>query len=86
MPCGPIYTIADIFEDAQYRARQNLVQVVDPRAGPLVLPAAVPRLSESPAEFTHAGPALGQDTAEVLGSLLGIGPEALRKLVDAGVI
>lgn len=86
VPCGPIYTIADIFEDAQYRARQNLLQVIDPRAGPLVLPAAVPRLSETPAELVHAGPALGQHTAEVLGSLLGIGPEALDKLADAGVV
>jgi len=67
VPCGPVYTIADIFRDAQYEARGNLLRVVDERAGPLVLPAAVPRLSETPAEFRHAGRALGADTAEVLG-------------------
>jgi crotonobetainyl-CoA:carnitine CoA-transferase CaiB-like acyl-CoA transferase len=86
VPCGPVYTIADIFRDAQYRARENLLQVVDERAGPLVLPAAVPRLSETPAEFRHAGRALGADTAEVLGGLLGMKPDVLRDLSDAGVI
>ena len=86
VPCGPINSIADIFADAQFRARQNLLHVVDARAGPLVLPAAVPRLSETPAEFKHAGRALGQDTAEVLGKLLGIDAAALRALTDAGVI
>jgi len=86
VPCGPVYTIADIFRDAQYQARENLLRVVDERAGPLVLPAAVPRLSETPAEFRHAGPALGADTAEVLGSLLGMKPDVLRDLSEAGVI
>ena len=71
---------------AQYQARENLLRVVDARAGPLVLPAAVPRLSETPAEFRHAGRALGADTAEVLGGLLGMTPDALRALSDAGVI
>ncbi|HZT47559.1 MAG TPA: CoA transferase [Hyphomicrobiaceae bacterium] len=86
VPCGPLYSIADIFADAQYRARGNLVEVEDPRVGPLVLPAAVPRLSETPAELRHTGRALGADTAEVLGRLAGLGPEVLRELKDAGVI
>ena len=86
VPCGPLYSIADIFADPQYRARQNLVEVDDPRVGRLVLPAAVPKLSETPAELRHAGPALGADTAEVLAKLLGLGPEALRELAKAGVI
>ena len=86
VPCGPIYDIADIFGDAQYRARENLLEVVDPRAGPLVLPAAVPRLSETPAELRHAGPALGVDTAEVLGGLLGLDADTLADLTKAGVI
>ncbi len=86
VPCGPLYSIADIFADAQYRARGNLVEVEDPRIGPLVLPAAVPRLSETPAELRHTGRALGADTAEVLGRLAGLGPEVLRELKEAGVI
>jgi crotonobetainyl-CoA:carnitine CoA-transferase CaiB-like acyl-CoA transferase len=86
VPCGPLYSIADIFKDAQYQARGNLLHVDDPRVGPLVLPAPMPKLSETPAQHRHAGRALGEDTAEVLASLLGIGPEALRKLSEQGVV
>jgi crotonobetainyl-CoA:carnitine CoA-transferase CaiB-like acyl-CoA transferase len=86
VPCGPLYSIADIFKDPQYQARGNLLHVDDPRVGPLVLPAAMPKLSETPAQHRHAGRALGEDTAEVLASLLGIGPEALRKLSEQGVV
>ena len=78
--------LTDIFADAQYRARNDMLQVADPRAGDLVLPAAVPRLSETPAVFRHAGRALGEDTAEVLGRLLGIEAAELQALSDAGVI
>ncbi len=62
------------------------MRLTDPRAGQLVLPAALPRLSQTPAELRHAGPALGQDTAEVLASLLGISPERLGELIKAGVV
>ena len=33
--CGPIYTIADIFEDPQFAAREMLVEHVDPEFGPV---------------------------------------------------
>jgi len=86
VPCGPVNSIADIFRNPQFRARGNLLEVEDPRAGPLVLPAPVPQLSETPAEFRSAGPALGAHTAEVLSRLLGLDGEALRELARAGAI
>jgi crotonobetainyl-CoA:carnitine CoA-transferase CaiB-like acyl-CoA transferase len=86
VPCGPIYSIKDIFEDPQYQARNNLLHVNDPRAGELVLPAPVPRLSETPATFRHAGRALGADNAQVYGELLGLDQETLQSYASAGVI
>ena len=38
VPCGPIYSISDIFKDPQYRARGNIVEV-DSRAGRSQSPA-----------------------------------------------
>ena len=61
VPCAQIYSIREIFEDPLYRARENLLHVDDPRVGMLVLPAPVPRLSETPPAFRHAGRALGAD-------------------------
>lgn len=86
VPCAQVYSIADIFADPQYVARGNLMEVDDPRAGHLVLPAAVPRLSATPATFKHAGRALGADNRDVLGGLLGLDDGELAALATAGVI
>ena len=46
--CGPIYTIADIFEDEQFQAREMLVKHLDPEFGEYVGPGIVPKFSETP--------------------------------------
>ena len=49
--CGPIYTIADIFEDEHYRARDMLLEHDDPEFGPYLGPGLVPKFSETPSEL-----------------------------------
>jgi len=71
VPCGPVYGIDEIFADPQYRARANLVEIDDPRAGRLTLPNVCPKLSETPGELRWAGRGLGVDTAAVLADWLG---------------
>lgn len=85
VPAGPLYTIAEIFEDGQYLHRGNIVQE-DSRVGPLAVPAALPHLSATPARIRWLGPALGQHTEEVLASLLGLGAGEIAELRDEGVI
>ena len=85
VPCGPIYSISDIFEDPHYRARGNIVEV-DSRAGPIAVPSAVPRMSRTPPQFKHAGVALGAHTEEVLTSLAGVSASMLARLREDGVI
>ena len=46
--CGPIYTIADIFEDDHFRAREMLVEHEDPEFGTYIGPGIVPKFSETP--------------------------------------
>jgi crotonobetainyl-CoA:carnitine CoA-transferase CaiB-like acyl-CoA transferase len=86
VPCGPVYSIKDIFQDPHYAERGNLMQVEDPRAGALVLPNAVPKLSETPAVFRHAGRALGADNGAILAELLGLGADEVEALGRAKVI
>lgn len=86
VPCGHIMNIEDIFAHPQYAARGNLQTVQDERAGELVVPAAMPRLSATPARFRHLGGALGADTAEVLGELLGLGEAELQALRSRSVV
>ena len=62
VPSGPLNTIANIFADPHFKARGNLVSVDDPEVGEVVVPAVIPRLSETPGRIAHLGPALGDAT------------------------
>ena len=86
VPCAQIYSIREIFEDPQYHARENLIHITDPRVGELVLPAPVPRLSENPPTFQHAGRALGADNKSVYEDLLGFTSADILRHTDSGVI
>lgn len=86
VPCGLLLDIRQIFEDPQYAARGNIETVDDPRVGPLALPAAVPRLSETPARLRHAGRALGEDTDEILTGRLNLTPEEIARLRKVGAV
>jgi crotonobetainyl-CoA:carnitine CoA-transferase CaiB-like acyl-CoA transferase len=83
---GPVYSIADIFKDAQYQAREMLTKVIDPRLGPVTVQNVVPRLSLTPGRVRHLGLDLGADTAQILGKELGHSSTELRALQEAGVI
>ena len=71
VPCGPVYSIEEIFNDPQYKARENLVEINDPRLGSITLPNVCPRLTETPGQISWAGRALGADTQDVLKDWLG---------------
>lgn len=80
VPVSKLMSIADIFDDPQYAARDNLLTIDDPRAGPLTLPGPVPRLSRTPPELRHAGPALGDANEELFRSILGVSEDVYHDL------
>lgn len=86
VPCGPIMAIDDIFVDPQYEARGDLQRVDDPRAGEVVVPAAVPLMSDTPARLRHLGGALGADTDKVLNELLELDGLAIARLRELHAI
>lgn len=85
VPCGRVYTAADIAEDPHYRARQMIETRQLPDGQPVSLPGIVPKLSVTPGETRWVGPTLGEHTAEVLGRF-GIGKDELRALQAAGIV
>jgi formyl-CoA transferase len=85
--CGPIYTIADIFEDEHFRAREMLVEHVDPEFGPYLGPGIVPKFSETPGEVRWSATwEHGSHNREIYGGLLGLSDEELRGLAEEGVL
>jgi crotonobetainyl-CoA:carnitine CoA-transferase CaiB-like acyl-CoA transferase len=86
VPCSPIHSIADIFRDPQYGARETLIEVEHSRAGRMKMPAVIPRLSRSPGEVRWLGRALGEDTEVILGEKLGMSRDQLAGLRERGVI
>jgi crotonobetainyl-CoA:carnitine CoA-transferase CaiB-like acyl-CoA transferase len=86
VPCGPVYSIDEIFADPQYRARGNIAVVEDPRVGEVAIANVVPVLSATPGAIDSLGPPLGAHTDEILGKLLGMNADVLRVMRDKGVI
>jgi CoA:oxalate CoA-transferase len=86
LPCGPLNNIAQAAEQPQVVARRMLVEVEHPRIGRLKLPDTPVKLSRTPGGIKGPSPALGQDTYEVLSSLLGLSAEEMAELAAAGVI
>jgi crotonobetainyl-CoA:carnitine CoA-transferase CaiB-like acyl-CoA transferase len=85
-PASKLLNIADIFENPQYAARENLRTIDDPRVGRLVLPGPLPRMSRTPSELRTAGPELGSSNAAIYGDLLGLDAEMLADLKQRRII
>jgi crotonobetainyl-CoA:carnitine CoA-transferase CaiB-like acyl-CoA transferase len=85
VPASLIYSIADIFEDPQYRARGN-IKMMESRIGALAVPDVVPRLSATPGEIHWLGEGVGAQNDEILRDLLGLSDGDIRRMRDDGVI
>jgi crotonobetainyl-CoA:carnitine CoA-transferase CaiB-like acyl-CoA transferase len=86
VPASRIFNLEDIFADPHYRARGMMAMPVDPKLGPVVMANVVPRLSRTPGQVHWAGHDIGQDTAEVLESQLGLDGSEIEQLIEAGII
>jgi len=85
VPASLIFSIADIFEDPQYRARKN-IRMTESRIGTLAVPEVVPRLSATPGEIRWLGNGLGAQNDDVLKNLLGLESGDISELREQGVI
>ncbi|MEK9671815.1 MAG: CoA transferase [Rhodospirillaceae bacterium] len=86
VPAGPINSIADIFEDPQFAARDMLLKLTEPDTGEVVIPGVVPKLSATPGRVKTLGAALGSSNAEIYGGLLGLSGDEIAALKADGII
>jgi formyl-CoA transferase len=84
IPCGPILSMKDIYEDKELFERGMLVEVDHPTRGRYVQVGMPIKLSDSPAEVQRS-PLLGEHTDEVLG-WLGYDAAGVKTLHDDGAV
>ena len=83
---APIYSIEQIANDPQARARQMITRVPDKHFGTVAMSNIVPRFTVDRAQVRHAAGDVGQDNHEVFAKWLGLSEEAIAELAQAKVI
>lgn len=86
VPCGPINTLQDVFDDEQVRARGLRMELPHAVAGKVPLVANPIQFSRTPVSYRHPPPTVGQHTKEVLQALLGMSAAELDSLSQQAVI
>jgi crotonobetainyl-CoA:carnitine CoA-transferase CaiB-like acyl-CoA transferase len=83
---GPINQLSDVFSDPHVLARENVIEMQDRHGARMKLVANPVRLSETPASYRIAPPALGDNTDEVLRSWLNLDTVKIDELRREGVV
>jgi crotonobetainyl-CoA:carnitine CoA-transferase CaiB-like acyl-CoA transferase len=87
VPCGPINTVDQVFEEPQAVARGLVVEQTREDLGKPVRTVANPiRLSKTPTTYRTAPPAMGADTEAVLRETLGLSSEEIASLKASGAV
>ncbi len=86
LPAGPINDIGQVFEDAQVRHREMVVDVDHPTAGRIRLPGIPVKFGGTPARIQGPPPNVGQHTDEILRDVLDLSPAAIQDLRASGAL
>jgi formyl-CoA transferase len=85
LPAGAVLDTRDLFEDPHLATRGFVHEIEHPTEGPIRLLGWPPRLSRSKVPIRPA-PLLGQHTAEVLHTELGLSEGEVRSLQEDGIV
>lgn len=86
VPVGKVNSIADIFDDEHFQARNNLVHLSEEGLEDVVVPGVIPTLSKTPGAITNLGPQLGDATYEVMRELLDLSAAEIKRLRQLKII
>ena len=86
VPISKVYNMQDIFDDPQYAARNDILEVPCEEFGSIKMPGVFPVLTETPGEVKWAGPKLGSSNEDIYKTRLGLTDEQLAKLKEEKVI
>jgi len=83
---APIYSIDQIVDDPQVKAREVITRVPDRDFGTVAMTNVVPRFTNNPAQMRHAAGDVGQDNDEVFCNWLGLSDQEVEGLIARKVI
>ena len=86
VPSAPVQTVDQVFGAPQVRHREMLVEVAHPTAGAVPMAGIPVKFSATPASIRLPPPLLGEHTAEVLQSWLGMSQTEIKDLKGKSVI
>jgi formyl-CoA transferase len=86
IPCGPVNNMEHLFEDAQLKHRNMIVDVPHPTIDNLRLTGIPIKYSETPGEIRRHPPLLGEHTGEILAGVLGYPPDRIAELARNGAV
>lgn len=86
LPVTPVYTMAEVLEDAQFNARGFFQDIEHPVIGKLKYPGLPFKLPETPSVTQQPAPTLGQHNYEIFGERLGYSRQDLVRLREMNII
>lgn len=86
VPCGPVNTIDQVFDDPQVVARELRQKIAHPSLGMVPTVANPIRLKLTPVEYRSAPPLLGEQSAQILERVIGLSESEVEELRGSGVI
>jgi crotonobetainyl-CoA:carnitine CoA-transferase CaiB-like acyl-CoA transferase len=85
MPCGPVNSIPEVFQDPQVLAQEMVMEIQQPDYGPVRVLGFPMKLSAAPCRVRRPAPGLGEHSDDVLAEL-GYSDTQRQGLRNAGVI
>ena len=86
IPCGPVYTIDEVFADPQILHRKMLLEISHPKAGNIRQIGNPLKFSDVTEESDAPPSLLSQHTAEILRNLVGCSDQTIKQLRKESII
>lgn len=86
VPCGPVNTLDQVFDDSQVLARGMKQSVLHPNLGEVPLVGNPIKLKLTPVTYRYAPPLLGEQSEQVLQKVVGLSSDEIKALRERGVV